>query len=328
MKNVFIIMLTTLGCLAATNRTAAQTPVESGTTGDCTWTITGTAPNYTLTITGTGAMDDYTYGTSPWYSLYRPDIKALVIGDGVTHLGNYAFYNCTALTGPLNIPGSVTTIGNGAFLECRALSGQLTIPGSVTTIGNEAFGNCYNLTGPLTIPPSVTTIRNNVFNNCSGLTEVNIPAQVTTIGSTVFLNCTALTAITVDSNNPNYSSDNGVLFNKAKQSLMCYPAGKTGDTYEIPASVTSLADRPFYNCSYLTSITVAASNTKYTSIDGMLLQGDTTLIACPTRKTGSLTIPSSVKTIYEYAFYNCSGLTGPLNIPPLVKTIKGNAFYN
>ena len=227
MKNVFIIILTTLGCLAAANRATAQT-VASGTTDACTWTITGTAPNYTLTISGAGAMADYTdISTPPWYS-YRSNTKTLDIQSGVTHIGNYAFHNCTGFTGTLTIPDGVISIGTNSFLSCTGFT-ALTLPNSLNTIGVAAFNACRGLTGTLTIPNPVETIGYNAFLNCTALTSVIIPASVKTIGSTVFLNCTALTAITVDPGNQNYSSDNGVLFNKTKQSLICYPAGKTGD---------------------------------------------------------------------------------------------------
>ena len=131
MKNVFIIILSSLCCLAAADRAAAQT-VASGTTGACTWTLTGASPNYTLTISGNGAMADYAGSTAmPWFD-YRTNIKTLDIQAGVTHIGNYAFYSC-GLTGTLTIPNSVITVGNYAFRNCTNLTGMLTIPGSVNS---------------------------------------------------------------------------------------------------------------------------------------------------------------------------------------------------
>ncbi|MDR0603318.1 MAG: hypothetical protein LBG80_03335, partial [Bacteroidales bacterium] len=78
-------------CLCMANKTMAQ--VASGTTGDCTWTLTGTSGNYTLTISGNGVMEDYSSSDAPWYS-YRTDIKSLDIQQGVTIIGNWGFANC------------------------------------------------------------------------------------------------------------------------------------------------------------------------------------------------------------------------------------------
>jgi hypothetical protein len=91
----------------------------SGTTGGCTWTLTGTDPNLTLTIAPTdgisGAMADYVFANNTPWSSYRSNITTLIIQEGVTHIGDNAFYDCN-LTGTLTIPNSVTTIGVYAFL--------------------------------------------------------------------------------------------------------------------------------------------------------------------------------------------------------------------
>ena len=144
--------------------TAYAETVASGECGeDLTWTLDDEG---TLTISGTGPMAKYHYypGSSPtdipWYSL-RGSVKRVVIGSGVTNIGDYAFYECEALTS-VTIPDSVTTIGEGAFYECIALT-SVTIPDSVTTIGNSTFSGCEALAS-VTIPDSVTTIGNYAFN--------------------------------------------------------------------------------------------------------------------------------------------------------------------
>ena len=95
---------------------------------------------HTLTISGSGAMQNY--GTPPWYS-YRNDIKAVVIEDGVTKIGNLAFNECSSLTS-VSIPNSVTSIGEAAFYGCSSLT-SVSIPNSVTSIGNFAFVYCSSL---------------------------------------------------------------------------------------------------------------------------------------------------------------------------------------
>ncbi|MDR0754764.1 MAG: leucine-rich repeat protein [Prevotellaceae bacterium] len=158
--------------------------VASGTTGDCTWTLTGIAPNCTLTISGNGAMGNYYYcGASPWYA-DRNDIKTAVIQNGVTAIGEVAFCECTVLTS-VTIGNSVTTISDGAFHSCTGLT-SVSIPNSVTTIGVIAFGYCYDLT-EVSIPNSVTTIGDYAFTECFSLTEViNMSATPQNISSLVF----------------------------------------------------------------------------------------------------------------------------------------------
>jgi hypothetical protein len=189
----------------------------------------------------------------------------------VTSVGNYAFLNCTGLTS-ITIPSSVTSIGNDAFYNCTGLT-SITIPSSVTSIGSWVFCNT-GLTS-ITIPSSVTSIGSYAFCGCTGLTSITIPSSVTSIGVSAFFNCIGLTSIIVDDSNTTYSSSDGVLFNKNKSTLICYPAGKTGTTYTILSSVTSIGGSAFSCCTGLTSIT----------------------------------IPSSVTSIGSYAFSNCTGLT-------------------
>ena len=106
-----------------------------------------------------------------------------------------------------------------------APTGALTIPATVTNEGTEY---------------SVTSIGSSAaFSWCSQLTAVTIPASVTNIGSWVFDYCSALTAIHVAEGNTAYSSEDGILFNKDKTTLVCYPIGKTETTYTVPATVTT-----------------------------------------------------------------------------------------
>ena len=159
----------------------------------------------------------------------------------------------------ISMPLSVTSIGANAFKNCSGLT-ALAIPASVTNIGDCAFTFCRSLTGSLTIPSSVTYIGLNAFADCRSLTgSVTIPASVTSIGSSAFMQCSAL--IIVDIANPNYSSEDGVLFDKNKAKLIQCPISKTG-SYTIPSSVTSIGAYAFYDCSGLTgSLTIPSSVT-------------------------------------------------------------------
>ena len=230
----------------------------SGTCGDgsngsnVTWAFDNEG---TLRIVGEGQMRDCS-NTAPWYS-FRSSIKRVIIDEGVTSIGKYAFVNCSSFTS-VTIPPSVTSIGDGAFADCGSLM-SVTIPSSVTSIGWQAFSKCSSLIS-VTIPEGVTSIGDHAFNSCRSLTSVNIPASVTSIGNYVFSDCSSLTSITVDENNAKYSSDErGVLFNKEKTTLIQCPIGNTATSYEIPSSVTSIGNSAFEDCSSLTSVTIPES---------------------------------------------------------------------
>ena len=218
---------------------------------------------------------------------------------------------------------SVTSIGYAAFYNCSCLT-SVTIPNSVTSIGSDAFYGCSSLTS-LTIPNSVTSIGDWAFFGCSSLGSVTIPNSVTSIGVEAFVICRSLTSIDVASNNTNYSSIGGVLFNKDQTSLIQYPDGKQG-AYTIPNSVTSIGETAFAFCTSLTSIDVASNNTNYSSIGGVLFNKDqTSLIRYPGGKQGAYTIPNSVTSIGEAAFAFCTSLTS-VTIPNSVTSIGTEAF--
>ena len=135
----------------------------------------------------------------------------------------------------------------------------MSIGNSVKTIGNNAFHSCSGLTS-LVIGNSVMTIGDNAFSDCLGLTSVVIPNSVTAISNNAFSYCTGLVSIDVDANNPNYSSLNGVLFDKTQERLILYPGSKTGG-YIIPNTVKIIGDSAFLNCLGLTSVSIPNSVT-------------------------------------------------------------------
>lgn len=144
----------------------------------------------TLTVSGTGAMADYDYNGGPWKNYYiKP--KTLVVDEGATSIGSYAFYNCSQLEGELVIPDSVVTIGDYAFDYCGFTS--LTIGSNVKTIGKDSFNYCDKLTGDLIIPDSVTTIKAYAFADCTGLNgNLVLSKNLTSIGAGAFVRCSNL----------------------------------------------------------------------------------------------------------------------------------------
>ena len=321
------------------------------------------------------------------------DITSVTIPGTVTTIGMWAFYNCSGLT-TVSIPSSITEITlDHAFAGCISLASinvaegnanyasidgvlfnndktellyypacktgsTYSIPGTVTTIISSAFENCGNLTS-ITIPNSVKTIYHSAFRNCSNLTSITIPESVFTLGNYAFYGCVSLTEINVASDNRNYSSEDGVLFNSSKTKLMCYPASKASSAYTVPESVTSIDDAAFYGCSNLKSVVIPNSETNLresifqncTSLESVTLPSSITEIpsdifgGCTSLTTieipntvtfigngafsGSglteIVIPSSVTEISSFAFQDCNGLTTVL-IPISVSDIGMNAF--
>ena len=122
-------------------------------------------------------------------------ITDLVIPNSVTSIGNYAFENCSGLTGELVIPNSVTSIGHSTFYYCTGLT-SVTIPDSVTSIGDYAFYYCTSLTS-VTIGNGITSIEEYAFYNCRGLKSITIPNGITSIGTNVFFGCSGLTSVKI-----------------------------------------------------------------------------------------------------------------------------------
>ena len=170
---------------------AELTETVSGTWGDLTWTLT---PDGTLAINGKGKMANfYSYISDAWRA-YKSEIKSICIEDGVTSIGEYAFFGCSNLKS-ITIPDSVTSIGSDAFCNCESLIG-VTIPDSVTSIGGAVFSGCTNLTN-VTIGIGMTSISDSAFYNCQNLTSITIPDSVTSIGSYAFSGCENLTSVTI-----------------------------------------------------------------------------------------------------------------------------------
>ena len=261
-------------------------------------------------------------------------LTSVTIGNSVKAIGDYAFAVCSGLTS-VDIPNSVTTIGSNAFSGCSGLT-SVTIPNSVTSIGSEAFRNCIKLTS-VTIPNSVTSIGSWTFGGCSDLTSVTIGNSVTTIGGNAFYGCSSLKIVNwnVKTMADFSSTQNGPFYgcsittfnfgNEVERipGYICYGLSNL-TSVTIGNSVTSIGENAFYQCSGLTSITVDNGNTVYDSrnnCNAIIETASNTLIAgCK-----NTTIPNSVTSIGNYAFWYCSGLTS-VDIPNSVTSIGFAAF--
>lgn len=290
-------------------------------------------------------------------------LTSITIPNSVTRLLPYEFSGCSSLIS-ITIPNSVTSIGGYAFKGCHSLT-SVTIPNGVTDLCGT-FYNCSSLTSVI-IPDSVTNISQQAFTNCSSLTSLTIPDGVTSISQQALSGCSSLTSILVGSNNSSYSSKDGVLFNKENTTLLRYPAGKTNVSYLIPDSVTSINQQAFTNCRSLTSITIPSSVTiigdsaflnctSLTRINitdlaawcklnivknndpflplGAFIEPHNSNPLCYGEKlyinenlATYITIPDTVTTIANFAFYNCGSLTSVI-IPDNVKGIGSWTFSN
>ena len=275
------------------------------------WTL----KDKTLTISGTGKMKSWNDDAlkEDWHNTqYAPLIQSVVINEGITNIGKYAFQRCMSLIN-IEIPEGVTEIEEFAFYVCTSLKS-------------------------VNIPQGVTSIERYAFDLCSNLVTIEIPESVTYIGENTFLKCSNLETINVDENNKNYMSENGILFNKERTILLKYPANKKDiDEYRIPESVTSIGERAFEECSILTSINIPKNITtieSYTfsgcsSLTNIEIpEGVTSIQSNTFEKCSSLInieIPEGLTEISYFAFLGCSSLKN-IQIPEGVITIKNAAF--
>ena len=245
---------------------AEETGAETWNEGNLTWTLTADG---TMTISGSGAMKGYSWYSGSPATQKKDNVKKVVIQEGVTSIGNSAFYNCSNLKS-IEIPEGVTSIGAFAFYNCGGLT-SIEIPETVKSIGNGAFAGCGGLTS-LEIPSGVTSIGDNTFSGCSSLTDITIPDSVTSIGNSAFSGCSSLTDITIPESVTNI-----------EDSAFEYCSSLTGIT--IPESVTSIERYAFRNCTGLKSITIPKSVESVgdeafsgcTALTEVLLEGGSTL---------------------------------------------------
>ena len=204
---------------------------------EITWNL---SEDGTLTISGTGDIPGS--GDAPWFSRSY-EIKKVIIKDGVTNIGNNAFFDYPALTS-VEIPNSVTSIGESAFFQCMRLT-SVTIGNSLTRIGNRAFETCTALLS-VEFPNSLTNIEEFAFENCFVLTSITIPNSVTSIGNNAFVNCVNLKSFTFKGSTPPELAINSI-FTTGSKIPVYVPANSIevykdalGDNYDVQANPKQL----------------------------------------------------------------------------------------
>ncbi len=159
----------------------ADGTAHEGTEGPLGWTLTNAG---ILTISGTGNMPDYTQSNGPSWNEYIDNINTIIIENGVTGIGDYAFYGSAALT--VYLPDGITSIGTGAFQNSKLVA--VTIPKTTSNVKDDAFKGCENLTSA-SIPEGVETIGSGAFQTCTALKYLDFPASITSVGSNAFTSC-------------------------------------------------------------------------------------------------------------------------------------------
>ena len=280
----------------------AQAATYSGTCGESlTWSYN--ASTKTLTISGNGELINT---GEIWYD-YKDEIQTITLNNGITYISKTILEDHRALT-TINLPNTLITYANGAFdgnpnlkkftvksgsayfsadsagllydanktklyICPPAKSGSISLPTSVTEIFDNAFADCSAITS-VSLPSSLQTIGDNAFSNCSGITSFSLPASLQTIGNSAFAGCTAIT------------------------------------TLHFGASLKSIGNDVFPDSANFKSITVNSNNTYFSAQDGILYnKAKSWIIRCPGGYSGSYTMPDTVTTMRDRAFFNCDGLT-------------------
>ena len=286
-----------------------------------------------------------------------------VIPDSVLEIGKCAFFGCNGLTS-VTIPNSVVKIGNRAFANCVKLSSvditvtltfetglkqalkqadiapvsitKLTVYGYLRENDLEFFSENMAETLQELDMSNVSTYRKNNYTvlnrgaiNCSGLKSVSISAVFADEKSEsylyYFVDCLNLISITAHPDNPLYTSENGVLYDKAMTELICYPAGRQGD-YVIPNSVIEFRHTAIAHCSGLTSVIAHPDSPVFANENGVLFNKEKTELICyPAARKGDYVVPRSVVKIRDFAFSGSVGLTS-VTFPDTVVKIEHFAF--
>lgn len=161
--------------------------------GTCGEGLTWTLENGVLTVSGSGSMDNYSeFSPAPWQDS-ADLIQRVTVGEGVSNVGNMAFYHCANLT-TVTLAGSVKTLGELAFAGCTSLR-QIGL-GSVEVISRGCFYDCLELANVI-LPETLKTLGDEAFYRCKGLGGITIPASVTEFGSSVFAHCESLVYVRV-----------------------------------------------------------------------------------------------------------------------------------
>jgi len=300
-------------------------------------TATLTLSDSTLTISGTGTMANYsTSNYAPWYSSYRNRIKSIVIDNGVTTIGSYAFSGCSKIAS-VTIPELITSVGNFAFQGCTSLQTVNFNATNCTTMGSSStpvFSGCTAFT-TLNIGSSITRIPNYAFSGCNKLTSISIPNGITSIGQSAFAGCRGLDTVTVQWAKPLYVSNvfsdvncSNITLKVPTGTASLYRSANVWKEFNIPIEQSEL---PCTNPStYGTSnslVWAICDNTLKINGSGVIpdFSSNNSPWYAYRSSIHNIEIGSNVTTIGSYAFSGCTNLES-ITIPSTVNSIGNYAF--
>jgi len=277
--------------------TTAATSGDFGENNCLHWKVTSTFTSKTLTITGTGAMPDFDFpkgNLAPWWNYealgmnaiseidfdIKGNLKRVIIGDGVTNVGDYALFCLPAAT-QVTLPESVTRIGRYGIAMCSKLTG-MSIPKGVTEIGD--FGLAGNGLTAVPLPDGLQSLGRGAFDTCTSLTNTTLPAAITAVPGKCFADCTKLL-------NVKYAGTVTAIGERAFEGCKSLTAAP------IPATVTELGASAFTGCTALTDVTLPAG---VTAIPDGCFQGCTAL--------KDMKLPGTVTSVGHNAFTGCTAL--------------------
>ncbi len=268
-----------------------------------------------LTITGTGDMYNYSQNNAPW-QLFKEEIKEITIAEGITRIGNFAFYNIKGVTS-IVIPESITSVGENALNNCSGLTTVVWNAKNCPTLNSNwiyrssitsfTFGEqvevipshvCYNLykLSSIILPESVTSIGYSAFYGCSGISSLDIPAKVDSIAARAFYNCYGLDSLVVSCATKYIAAD---AFHANSLSTVTLKANSVEE----------------YAQSNINKLLIDAS---VSATRKLLIGGE-----APT----DIIIPNTITRINYYAFWDVDGINSII-IPSSVTKIDSCAFYS
>jgi hypothetical protein len=312
---------------------------------------------------------------------FAEGLTSVDVPASVTHIHDSAFLSSGLTAIDFEGNSQLSYISSFAFASTKLTS--IFIPTSVNTIGSQVFqGTALNSIGvnpdnthfesvdgvlfdenisylirypsnkmntTYSIPETVLNVVEDAFGGAKNLETLEVPAATTYISGEALLGAESLKSISVDPDNLDYSSDDGVLFNAGRTALFLYPAEKAGTEYSVPSSIRTLAGNTFADAKNLETLNlpqstnqiwgagfdlnqsiktfnVSANNAVLASVDGVIFSKDLTeILAYPPARTGPYIIPSSVLTVDDDAF-NRNSKVSELTVPGSVELIGSNAF--
>ena len=282
LTSVILAVVMTLGIL-----TIAPLTVSAATYGDFEYTLeddytctitkyNGSAANVTIPSTIYGnkvsAIGRYAFEENPnikkvsmpnsvkiidrgafWYC---GNLESVTMPTGLKEIGRCAFYETNLKS--VVLPTGLKYISNEAFKFCYNLK-TVTLPNTVESLGDACFGSCTSMQS-ISIPNSVKDMRWSTFDRCTSLKTVTIGSGVDIMNAySVFGGCTSLESITVNSANKDFSSANGILYNKYKSEILLYPINKKDTAYTVPSSIDTLYEMSANGNTYLKTVTIPSN---------------------------------------------------------------------